>query len=53
MSRRIESVRALSYVMDGLAFGFHEKRANDAFRIQAIFDGPIIGNCGFQETVRQ
>ena len=40
----------LSYlhVMDGLAFGFHEK--GDPMKLEdfrEVFDGPLMGNCGY------
>lgn len=44
------NTRGLAYlhVMDGLAFGFHElgeAMTLDEFR--AVFDGPLMGNCGY------
>ena len=36
------------HVMDGLAFGFHEK--GDPMTLEdfrKVFDGPLIGNCGY------
>lgn len=43
---------AYLHVMDGLAFGFHEQgEPMTLAEFRAVFDGPIIGNCGYtQET---
>ena len=36
------------HVMDGLAFGFHERgEAMTLAEFRALFDGMIIGNCGY------
>lgn len=45
---------AYLHVMDGLAFGFHElgdPMTLDDFR--AVFDGPLIGNCGYDQSTAE
>ncbi len=38
------------HVMDGLAFGFHERgEAMTLAEFRALFDGMIIGNCGYNK----
>ncbi len=45
---------AYLHVMDGLAFGFHELGEPMTLAdFRAVFDGPIMGNCGYdEETAR-
>ena len=41
---------AYLHVMDGLAFGFHEKGTPMTLQeFREVFDGPIIGNCGYEK----
>jgi len=51
------SGRGLAYlhVMDGLAFGFHELgKAMTLAEFREVFDGPLIGNCGYtRETAEE
>ena len=40
------------HVMDGLAFGFHGKgRAMKLFDVKTLFNGPVMGNCGYTPQV--
>jgi len=42
---------AYLHVMDGLAFGFHQQgEPMTLAEFRAIFDGPIIGNCGYTKA---
>jgi 2,4-dienoyl-CoA reductase-like NADH-dependent reductase (Old Yellow Enzyme family) len=46
---------AYLHVMDGLAFGFHELgEPMTLSEIRKVFEGPLIGNCGYtQETAEK
>ena len=41
---------AYLHVMDGLAFGFHERGEPMTLQdFRAVFDGPLIANCGYDQ----
>jgi N-ethylmaleimide reductase len=41
---------AYLHVVDGLAFGFHEQGTPMTLaEFRAVFDGPLIGNCGYTQ----
>ncbi len=45
---------AYLHVMDGLAFGFHELGDPMTLReFRAVFDGPLMGNCGYTQQVAE
>ena len=46
---------AYLHVMDGLAFGFHEKGTPMVLaEFRKVFEGPLMGNCGYtQETANE
>ncbi len=42
---------AYLHVMDGLAFGFHDKGVPMTLAdIRAVFSGPLMGNCGYTQA---
>jgi N-ethylmaleimide reductase len=45
---------AYVHVMDGLAFGFHGMgRVMKLFDVKSLFDGPVMGNCGYTPLVAE
>lgn len=45
---------AYLHVVDGLAFGFHEKGAPMTLsEFRAVFDGPLMGNCGYSQVTAE
>ena len=42
------------HVMDGLAFGFHERgEPMTLAEFRAVFDGLLIGNCGYDQATAE
>lgn len=45
---------AYAHIVDGLAFGFHEKdRVFRAYDARRLYPGVIIGNCGYSQDMAQ
>jgi N-ethylmaleimide reductase len=45
---------AYLHVVDGLAFGFHKQgEAMTLAEFRAVFDGPLMGNCGYSQATAE